>query len=179
MVYLFILLYNKKVRNQNDAIMLNNREFDEDTPYKKFIPKMSKDTFIWMGIMGLFVIFIISRFTLCGLSETEFKNQKIELTGDGVLQLNSENYFVYIKNELVELPKGYTEIIIDETVDSPYIQDYYSRRIKHAIPNWELFLLYNRKVDKVTDWKKGECGCGGGYTLILDKKYQLQNLDLK
>ena len=158
--------------------MMDNREYNENTPYKKFLPKVTPNV-IWVYIIGLFVIFIIGRFTLCGKSETEFKNQKIELTGDGVLQLDSENYFVYIKNELVELPKGYTEIIIDESIDIPYIQDYYSRKIKYAIPNWKLFLLYNRKVDRVTDWETGSCGCGGSYTLILDKKYQFQNLDLK
>jgi len=170
--------HNKFVRKQNDIIMMDNREYNENTPYKKFLPKVTPNV-IWVYIVGLFVIFIMGRIILCGKSETEFKNQKIELSGNGVLQIDSESYFIYIKNELVELPKGYTEIIIDESIDTPYIQDYYSRQIKYAIPNWKLFLLYNRKVDRVTDWKIGNCGCGGKYTLILDKKYQLQNLDLK
>ena len=169
-IILLFSLYNKVVKDQNNIIMENNREFNENVPYKKFFPYVTPNI-IWLYVIGLFAIFIVGRFTLCGQSETEYKNQEVQMTSDGLLQLDSENYYVYIKNELTKLPKSITEIIVDESISTPYIQDYYNRHVKFGIPNWKLFFLYNRKETKITDWEVDMCGCGGSYTLITDKKY--------
>jgi len=178
MVHLLMLLYNKKVRNQNDIIMLNNREFDEDEPYKKFITPMSKNTFIWLNVVGLFVLFLVSRFMLVGLSETEYKSIDVVIPNEElIIDANNNSYLMYVEGKLTSFDMNQMEGIVDNSTSTPYIQNYYMRTIKLAVKNHIMFFHFNRTENKIGEWKKTyeSCGCGGGdLTLVLPKEYKIK-----
>lgn len=177
MLFLLASIYNKTVRDQNTLITKNNRDYDEDTPYKKFIKIPSIPAIIWSFSIGLFIIFIISRISLCGLSETEYKSVGV-IIPDEELRIDTENnnYMMYVDGELIGFDMAYMKVIVDNSINTPHIKNYYARTTKKAVNNPNTYFLYNRKEDKVGEWKKtfDNCGCGGAdLTLVLPKEYKI------
>lgn len=172
---LVTLIWNKFVKNQNDIIMENNREFDENTPYKKFLPKITVN-YIWFYVLGIFAIFIMSRVHLCKhKTPNEYKHQEVVFEND-YIQSDGNNYLMYIDNKLEYIPISSVNIHVDESVSTPRIENYYYRWIKKAVPKHKEYFLFNRKVDRVGEWKETGCGCGGDYNLIVDRQYEIKNI---
>jgi len=170
-------VYNKTVRNQNDIIVKDNREYGENTPYKKFINSPSRDMIIWSYIIGLFILFIISRITLCGLSETEYKSLDVIIPNTELtIDTENNNYLMYVDGELKGFDMNQMKVIVDNSITKPNIKNYYTRTTKLAVNNYKNFFLYNRKENKVGEWVETyeSCGCGGAdMTLVLPKEYKI------
>ena len=126
-------------------------------------------------MIGLFGLFIISRIVLCSNRDIEYKNLEVPITND-YIQSDGERYFLYIEGELKYLSIFSVDIIVNSNINTPYIENYYSRRIKYALPHSNYFFLYNRKEDVIGEWKDSNCGCGTNYKLIVDKEYEIKNI---
>lgn len=164
----YVIKYNKEIREESKKW----DEFDVGE-LKKVYPVMSREVMIWLNIIGLFLIFIVGRFTLCGHSIIEYKNQEVIFTSD-YIQSDGTQYLLYIDNKLEYIPILSVNIIVNTDITNPYFKDYYSRSIKEAIPYHNLFFMFNRKIDKVTEWDV-DCRCSN-YILVLDKQYDIKNI---
>jgi len=181
LVFISILIYNTVIKNQNEIDKQNAIEFNEPHSPKTLLKPIKFSTIVWLNVGVLFTIFIISRFFLIGKSTDEYINQPVKITSN-YIQTDGHNYLLYVDGELLKIPLSSVKIVVGNT-STPYLKNYKSRHIKHAIPNHNLFFLFNRKEERISEWEiwdSNSCGCSSKtITLVVDKQYDLKNINEK
>ncbi len=173
--FLISYFYYLSIINHNTNMKKDGwTKFDEDSPIKELPKKTNWYAYLSLLMVGMFVLFIVSRILLCGFSEKEYKNLEVPITNH--IQSDGYKYLLYIGDKLEYIPITSVDIIVNNNISTPYIEGYYSRTIKNVVPYSKLFFL-NRTEKKIGEWEEKSCGCGGKYKLIVDKKYEIKNIN--
>lgn len=150
----------------------------ENVPVTNEVEPYSAISIMWTNLCIVALVFIIGIIVKAGTTEMEYKNADVTLANNQI-QTNGLWYNLYVDNELVSIKKSSLVVVVEQGITSPYITNYYSRKVQEPIKSFRLFFFYNRKYKRTTEWSNisgCNCSCSNERKLVLDKEYPIKDI---